>query len=137
MQDSFFIDTNILVYFVSNDSVKMNICRDLLINDTRSIISSQVINEFTNVVIRKKILSFKNAVSYANDFMAAFNFVLIKKNTIRLSFDIIKKYKFSTWDSLIIASALENDCNILYTEDMQHDQIIEDQLRIINPFKDI
>jgi predicted nucleic acid-binding protein len=34
----------------------------------------------------------------------------------------------------MLASALENDCTILYSEDMQHNQVIEQSLRIINPF---
>jgi len=52
-----------------------------------------------------------------------------------VSNDLRLKYKFSYWDSLIIASALESGCGILYTEDMQDGQVIEDRLRIVNPFK--
>ncbi|APB35038.1 Putative nucleic-acid-binding protein, contains pilt domain [Gloeomargarita lithophora Alchichica-D10] len=43
------------------------------------------------------------------------------------------RYGYSYWDSLIIATALQSNCNILYSEDMQHDQLIEGKLRIINP----
>ncbi len=43
------------------------------------------------------------------------------------------RYGYSYWDSLIIATALQNDCSILYSEDMQHNQLIEGKLRIINP----
>ena len=45
------------------------------------------------------------------------------------------KYKISFWDSLVVASALQNNCTILYTEDLQHNKIIEDTLKIVNPFK--
>jgi len=38
------------------------------------------------------------------------------------------------YDSLIIASALEADCKILYTEDLQHNHLVENKLRIVNPF---
>ena len=55
--------------------------------------------------------------------------------TVSRSAEIRKKYRISYWDSLIIASALQNNCTILYTEDMQHTQIIEDSFTIINPFK--
>jgi predicted nucleic acid-binding protein len=44
--------------------------------------------------------------------------------------------KYSYWDSLIIASALKNNCSICYSEDMQHGQLIEDRLKVINPFKE-
>ena len=56
--------------------------------------------------------------------------------TIKYSWKIRRKYSYSYWDSLIIASALENNCKALYTEDIQDGQIIEDKLTIINPFKD-
>jgi len=52
-----------------------------------------------------------------------------------LSNQIRHKYNLSYWDSLIVASALENDCSILYTEDLQHEQVIEGKLKIINPFE--
>jgi predicted nucleic acid-binding protein len=58
-------------------------------------------------------------------------------DTIKYAYKIKDKYKFSYFDSLIIATALNHNCQILYTEDMQHNQIIEDKLKIINPFEDI
>jgi predicted nucleic acid-binding protein len=44
------------------------------------------------------------------------------------------KYNISFWDSLIVASAIENKCTILYTEDLHHSQLIAGRLRILNPF---
>ncbi len=134
MKDKAFIDTNILIYFVSNDEPKKTIAKDILINKTINIISSQVIGEFVSVTRKKKILPSEDIIRFANEFMDIFDFVLIDKTTIKLSFDIHRRYKFSSWDSLIIASALENDCKILYTEDMQHDQLIDRKIRIVNPF---
>ena len=45
-----------------------------------------------------------------------------------------QKYKFSFYDSLIISAALECDCNILYSEDLHNGQLIENRLKITNPF---
>ena len=59
----------------------------------------------------------------------------ITLSVYELSNQIRHKYNLSFWDSLIIASALENDCSILYTEDLQHEQVIEGKLKIINPFE--
>ena len=50
--------------------------------------------------------------------------------TLRLK----ERYKLQFYDALIVATALENDCNILYSEDMQHKQVIDDSLTILNPF---
>jgi len=43
----------------------------------------------------------------------------------------------TNYDSLIIATALEQSCTILYSEDMQNEQIIEHHTQILNPFKTI
>jgi len=43
------------------------------------------------------------------------------------------QYKFSWWDSLIIAAAQRANCSILLSEDLQHQQQIE-HLKIVNPF---
>lgn len=134
MQDRIFVDTNVLIYYVSNDIIKKSITKDLLINNEDIIVSSQVITEFMAVTTKKQILEYEQTIVFSNEFMDIFDFVPISKDTIRLSFDITNKYKYSTWDSLIIASALESNCTNLYTEDMQDGQIIEDRLTIINPF---
>lgn len=97
------------------------------------VISSQVINEFVSVTIKKEILLLEQSVKYAKEFMDIFHFSIISQKTITYSFQLMEKFKFSNWDCLIIASALENNCSILYTEDIQHGQMIE-HLKIINPF---
>jgi predicted nucleic acid-binding protein len=135
MKDRIFIDTNLLIYYVSNDILKKAIVKDLLIGNDEIVVSSQVITEFVSITIKKQILSREQSINYANEFMDIFEFAAINKSTIKLSFEIINRYGYSSWDSLIIASALENNCLILYTEDMQHNQIIGGILRIINPFR--
>ena len=51
------------------------------------------------------------------------------------SLSIGLQYGYSTYDSLILAAALASTCGTLYSEDMQHGQIIRGKLTIINPFK--
>ena len=48
--------------------------------------------------------------------------------------EIAERYRFSVYDSLIVASARLACCKTLYAEDLQHLQVIEGQLTIINPF---
>jgi predicted nucleic acid-binding protein len=64
------------------------------------------------------------------------NFIVKINNidTINSALNIHFKYHFSYYDSLIIASALQNECSILYSEDLNHNQKIENVLTIINPF---
>ncbi len=58
----------------------------------------------------------------------------IEGETIKLCIDIKERYGFSYWDSLVIATAIENECSIIYSEDMKHDQIISGSVKIVNPF---
>ena len=135
MSDSFFVDTNILIYAVCENFIKCDIGRQLLIDKANHImISSQVINEFIAVSLKKNFLPREEVFAYANGFMEIFDFVLITKKDIKRAMNIKIRYKFSYWDSLIIASALESKCSILYTEDMQDGQVIEGRLKIVNPF---
>ena len=67
-------------------------------------------------------------------FLNRFEMTLISAKTIEKALNIFVVYKFSYWDSLIVASALESGCSILYTEDMQDGQVIEGRLKIVNPF---
>ena len=60
---------------------------------------------------------------------------LVTLSTARLAHRIKMRYRFSYWDSLIVASALESGCGVLYSEDLQSQQQIENQLEILNPFK--
>ena len=56
-------------------------------------------------------------------------------STLLSALDVGGRYGFSHYDSLIIAAALEAGCATLYSEDLQHGQIIDQSLTIINPFK--
>jgi len=59
---------------------------------------------------------------------------IVDIETLYLAEHIMLKYDLQIFDSIIIASAIESNCNVLYTEDLQHNQIIEGTLTIQNPF---
>lgn len=56
------------------------------------------------------------------------------EETFALASLLRKKRAFSYWDSLIVAAALDAGCDTLYSEDMQHGQLVEGRLRLVNPF---
>lgn len=58
---------------------------------------------------------------------------VIDEETVTLAWELQDRFEFSFWDSLIAASAQMQGCHVLLTEDLQHDQRI-DELRIVNPF---
>ena len=134
MPDRIFIDTNILIYFVSSDTEKRKISESIIFSDAIKVLSTQVINEFLNVSYKKNISAENELVSLINDFISNFEVNLIYNHTIYTAVNLKNKYKYSYFDTLMLASGLENGCKILYSEDLQHNQIIEDKLTIINPF---
>lgn len=134
MSDHIFVDTNILVYAVADDLRKRDITDQLLLSHD-IVVSAQVISEFIVVTIRKHILETPKTVEYAKQFMQVFQVVPLTTNTITSVVEVMGKYDFSYWDSLILAAALESGCPSVYSEDLQDGQRIEEILTIINPFK--
>jgi predicted nucleic acid-binding protein len=93
----------------------------------------QVINEFTVNALRKgKKLS--EIEGYADELFQTFNVLSLTPYISKDAFRVTQRYQFSFWDGLIVATALEAGCSVLYTEDLQNGQIIDDRLRICNPF---
>ena len=134
MPDRIFVDTNILIYFVSGDKKKKIRARDIIFSGRDVYISSQVISEFVSVCFSKKLLDADKISVLISQFIEALNFSPVEESTIKNAIQIKKKSGHSFWDSLIIASAIENECSILYTEDMQDRQVIGGRLTISNPF---
>ncbi len=140
MIDKVFLDTNILVYlFDKSEKEKQTKVKKLVANHlphTRMFVSIQVINEFINVTGKKitapiSPVQQKEIIEFIDDIFIITPLVL---NTTLSALEISQKYKLSFWDSLIISSALENKCSILYSEDMQNGFNIFNKIRIVNPF---
>jgi hypothetical protein len=73
----------------------------------------------------------ENMEGFANDYSNRVSIAPLDFHVIEKCWAIFNRYGFSYWDSLLVASA----CSILYTEDLQHGQVIKYSLKIINPFK--
>ena len=141
MKDKVFIDTNIFVYALLDSEKSICHAKHLKAVDflkifhsgVEVIVSTQVLSEYYSALLKNKISD--NEVQQSVQQLAkAIDVVSLTKKTVFDSFVIRNRYRYSYWDSLIIASALEHNCTILYSEDMQHNQSIGEQLRVINPF---
>jgi predicted nucleic acid-binding protein len=55
--------------------------------------------------------------------------------TLLFAANLVKKYQFQLFDAIIVAVAIEGNCDILYSEDMHHGLVVDKALTIINPFK--
>ena len=137
MNDKYFIDSNIFIYAKVEGDIKHTKAKELLATfcEGQTIISTQVINEFYNALTKYKVSDELIQTNIINIVKASF-LSIITYSTIQSAWAVKSTYKYSFYDSLIIASALENNCTILYSEDLHHGQIIKNSLRIVNPFID-
>ncbi|NCS13834.1 MAG: PIN domain-containing protein [Microcystis aeruginosa G13-09] len=94
----------------------------------------KIFDETINVLKRKFSLSYSQIRDAVQELSEGFPIVLVSVNTIEMALNLAERYQYSYFDSLILASALEARCQILYSEDLQDGQRIENQLTIINPF---
>ncbi|MCL2605488.1 MAG: PIN domain-containing protein [Defluviitaleaceae bacterium] len=129
-----FIDSNILIYaFSADEPVKQKKAFDCL-NNCIPVISTQVIKEFANVIIKKFKFDPINVSSIIHDIPHIAEIVREKLELIIGGLRIKQRYGYSFYDGLIIATALHANCRILLSEDLQDNHIIDGKLRIINPF---
>jgi predicted nucleic acid-binding protein len=133
-----FVDTNIFIYTILTENQaweKRDKSIALLqsLSDKVVFINTQVLNEIYSVMLRHEIGE-RDIQEKIEVIIRETRLSVIRLKTIKRCWELRMKYKYSYWDCLIMASALENQCAILYSEDMQHQQHIEQSLKIINPF---
>lgn len=133
MRDKIFIDSNILLYaFSSAELQKQAIAKDIILK--KCTISTQVINEVVVNLIKKFKMSEDKIESFVNSCYARYEVETIGQESFLIASSLRKKYLLSCYDSMILSSAIESQCNIIYSEDMQHKLQIDSRLTIINPF---
>ena len=133
MRDKIFIDSNIFLYAFSDKNISKQIISARIVKQNHTI-STQVLNEVSNNMLKKLNFSNKEIEKFISSCYMQYNIVDFSKEIFIKASIVRDKYNFSYYDSLILSSAITSKCDILYSEDMQHNQRIED-LTIINPFK--
>ena len=137
MTNRVFIDTNIVTYaHISNEKEKHAKALTLLketLKGSRIWISTQILSEFYSALSKNKI-DHEIIVEFINELTQQLNVCPVTQEIVENALSIKSRYQLSYWDSLMLSAALECDCEIVYTEDLQHKQVIEGKLTIINPF---
>lgn len=139
MNDKFFLDTNIFAYsFDSAAPAKQKKARELILKGLtarKAVISYQVVQEFFNIALRK--FSHPMTVSEAEHYLRTIFQPLL---SVQSSYTLFSRalrleegHRLSWYDALIVAAAMENQCTILYSEDMHHGHRFG-ELQIKNPF---
>jgi predicted nucleic acid-binding protein len=136
--DSCFVDTNVLLYASDpvqgrKHDVAKSLVEDLWTSQT-GVISTQVLQEFC-FNLRRKVrprLSIVDTTARVRDYLNWPIVINVAESTIA-ALEIEAKYQISFWDSLIVHAAQTAGCTILYSEDLNHEQIF-DAVRVVNPF---
>jgi predicted nucleic acid-binding protein len=127
-----FFDTSVLLYLLSGDTAKADRVETLL--SGRGVVSVQVLNEFAVVALRKLKMPLNDVREILDTIRTVCAVEPITVETHDRGLAVFERYKFSLYDSMLIAAALIAGAKMIYSEDLQHGQVIDSQLRITNPF---
>lgn len=133
-----FVDTNIWLYALvdparPNDSDKHLRAAQLVRQLSRPVISSQVAGELCRNLLKKSALTEEHLRRLIDDWYPNCVLHASSQEQHLLASQLRETASFSFWDSLIVAAALDAGCSTLYSEDMQHGQVVDGRLTIFNP----
>ncbi len=128
-----FFDTNVLLYVAAGDPVKADRAEQLV--GGGGTISVQVLNEIANVARRKMGMSWAETHAFLSMIRGLLPVQPITIEIHETGLALAERYGLSTYDAMIAASAMQADCDTLWSEDMQDGMVLDDRLRIVNPFR--
>ncbi len=140
MSADIFIDTNVFIYHLDASEPRKHKIAERVVRSALSnadaCISFQVIQECLNTVMRKARVRLDSdaARRYLDNVLAPLMQVPASVGLYHSALDLQGRFRFSFYDSLIVAAALSAGCKQLYSEDMQHGQRVGGTLTITNPF---
>jgi predicted nucleic acid-binding protein len=134
MSDLIAIDSNVMLYALNENEEDEKRLISLQTISNLPFISSQSLSEVINVCHRRWKYDKSKLIRVAEFITNNCRLLGVNEDIVRVAHLIILKYDLQYFDSLIVASALEAKCKVLYSEDMQHQLIIEHKLKILNPF---
>lgn len=132
-----FIDTNVLIYAHDGGAVpKHTQAVDLLtrlFEEETGALSIQVLSEFYSAATRKLGIESREAEEIIRD-LAGWNIHRPGHADLLKAAQLHRRYKIAWWDALIVNSAIELGCAVLWTEDLSHGQRYG-SVRVRNPFR--
>jgi predicted nucleic acid-binding protein len=131
-----FLDTNVLVYAATGTPAERakREKAQALIASVNFGISTQVLQEFYVVATRKAHI--KMPPHIALEWMEQLDgrpCAIIDADLVKLAAAISIRYQISYWDGAILAAAESLGAEVVYSEDLQHNQEYR-ALRVENPF---
>jgi predicted nucleic acid-binding protein len=128
-----FFDTNVALYLLSGDDARADRAEKEL--SAGGVVSVQVLNEFASVASRKLKMSIAEIREVLATIRAVCTIVPLSEETHDLGLQVADRYGLSVYDATIVAAALLAGCKTVVSEDMQDGQVVEERVRIRNPFR--
>jgi predicted nucleic acid-binding protein len=128
-----YLDSNVLVYAFTTDPRAAR-AQELL--ERGCVIGVQGLNDFTNVARRRLGMAWSEVREALAAIRTLCRTILpMDINTHTEALRIAERHGYAIFDALIVASALSSNCDVLWSEDMQDNVVIDRRLRIANPFR--
>ena len=126
-----FADTNVILYLL-DEGPKADRAEEILASGPR--ISVQVLNEALVNCRRKAGLDWDETGVFLTGIQTLCTVEDLTVQTHQVGRALAERYQLSVYDAMIVAAALLSGCTTLWSEDMHEGLLVEDQLRIVNPF---
>ena len=140
MSAELFIDTNVFVYHLDTTDRRKHEVAERIVREAlatgNGCISSQVAQECLNVALRKAEVALppEAARSYLDAVLAPLIQVTATEALFHRALDVQARWRFSFYDSLVVAGAMTAGCRTLLSEDLQHGQVLG-TLTVVDPFR--
>ena len=126
-----FIDSNVVLYLFSSDTLKADRTESLL--QSGGLISDQVLNEVASVCLRKLKMTWKDVDAVLETLKTTCEVLPVTLATHEKAVGLAKRFQISFYDANIVATAILGGADTLFSEDMQNGMSM-DSLTVVNPF---
>lgn len=132
-----FVDSSIWVNALvknSENEAKHEIAKNIIKEPNNIIVSTQIINEVNSIFLKNIKFFEKYSANLINSFYYNYRVVNLSKEVLLKASELRNYYNFYFNDSIAVATAIVNNCSIMYSEYFEEDLIVDAKLKIINPF---
>ena len=126
-----FIDSNVVLYLFSSDTVKADRAESLL--QSGGLISVQVLNEVASVCLRKLKMTWEDVDAVLETLKSTCEVLPVTLATHEKAVGLAKRFQISFYDANIAATAILCGADTLFSEDLQNGMSM-DSLTVVNPF---
>ena len=126
-----FIDSNVVLYLFSSDTLKADRAESLL--QSGGLISVQVLNEVASVCLRKLKMSWEEIDNVLEALKSTCEVLPVTLATHEKAVVLAQRYRLSLYDANIVANAILGGVKTLLSEDMQSGMLM-DGVTVVNPF---